>query len=178
MQPDLSSWGKVIANGHPLSCLLGSDKARFAASMIYATGSFWFSAAAMAASVATLRILRETDYLEHSIALGEQLRAGLAHLAGKHDIDFQQTGPAQMPLFLFGGDSDFRRGYCWSVEMLKRGIYVHPWHNMFICNAMTEADVDTTIAAADAAFSALKAKDSELKEPYQLGFIRMAQHAE
>ena len=178
VHPDLSSWGKVIANGHPLSCLLGSDKARFAASTIYATGSFWFSAAAMAASVTTLRILRESDYLEHTIALGEQLRAGLSHLAGKHDIDFRQTGPAQMPLFLFGDDSDFRRGYFWSVEMLKRGIYVHPWHNMFICNALTEADVDVTLKAADAAFGELKAKAAGLKEPYQLGFIRMAQHAE
>jgi glutamate-1-semialdehyde 2,1-aminomutase len=177
VQPDLSSWGKVIANGHPISALLGSEKARFAASMVYATGSFWFSAAAMAASVATLRILRDTEYLEHTIAMGEQLRAGLDDLARKHDADFRQTGPAQMPLFLFGDDADFKRGYCWSVEMLKRGVYVHPWHNMFICAALTEADVAATLVAADEAFAALKAQEKDLKEPYQLGFIRMAQHA-
>jgi glutamate-1-semialdehyde 2,1-aminomutase len=177
VQPDLSSWGKVVANGHPLSVLLGSDKARFAASMIYATGSYWFSAAAMAASIATLRLLRETDYLEHTIALGEQLRAGLAEAARRHDVDFQQSGPPQMPLFLFGGDTDFRRGYCWSTEMLKRGVYVHPWHNMFICAALTEADVATTVAVADEAFGALKQQEKDLKEPYQLGFLKMAQHA-
>jgi glutamate-1-semialdehyde 2,1-aminomutase len=177
VHPDLSSWGKVVANGHPLSVLLGSDKARFAASMIYATGSFWFSAAAMAASIVTLRLLRETDYLEHTIALGEQLRAGLADAARRHDVDFQQSGPPQMPLFLFGEDTDFRRGYCWSTEMLKRGVYVHPWHNMFICAALTEADVAMTVAVADEAFAALKQQEKDLKEPYQLGFLKMAQHA-
>ena len=26
--------------------------------------------------------------------------------------------------------------------MLDRGVYVHPWHNMFLCAAMTEADID------------------------------------
>jgi glutamate-1-semialdehyde 2,1-aminomutase len=174
VQPDLSSWGKVIANGHPISCLLGNEKARFAASMIYATGSFWFSAAAMAASLVTLRELRETDYLEHSIAMGEALRAGLADMARKHDIDFRQSGPAQMPLFLFGEDTDFRRGYLWSSEMLKRGVYVHPWHNMFICAALTSADVATTIEAADAAFAVVKEKQAGLSEPYQMAFLRAA----
>ena len=126
----------------------------------------------------TLRVLRETDYLEHTISIGEHLRAGLADLARKHDVDFQQSGPPQMPLFLFGGDADFRQGYCWSVEMLKRGIYVHPWHNMFICNEMTEADVGLTLEAADEAFVAFNAQKAALKEPYQLGFLQMAQHVE
>jgi glutamate-1-semialdehyde 2,1-aminomutase len=176
VQPDLSSWGKVIANGHPISALLGNEKTRFAASMIYATGSFWFSAAAMAAGVETLRILRETDYLEHSIRLGTQLREGLAAAAARHDIDFRQSGPVQMPLFLFGEDADVRRGYFWCGEMLKRGIYTHPWHNMFICAAMTEADIDSAIAAAEECFVELKVKEATLSEPYQIAFMRMATH--
>ena len=175
VRPDLSSWGKVIANGHPLSALLGSDRARAAASTVYVTGSYWFAAAAMAASLATLRLIRETDYLEHTIALGEQLRTGLAEAARKHDIDFRQSGPVQMPLFLFGDDADFRRGYFWSEAMLRRGIYVHPWHNMFICAALTERDVTDTLAAANAAFAELNDNAAKLVEPYQLGFLRMVQ---
>jgi len=173
VQPDLSSWGKVIANGHPISALLGAEKARHAASMIYATGSFWFSAAAMAAGVETLRILRETDYLEHTVALGTQLREGLAAAAARHDIDFRQSGPVQMPLFLFG-DDDMRRGYFWCEEMLKRGVYTHPWHNMFIPAAMTQADVEMAVAAADEAFVELKVKEASLTEPYQMAYLRMA----
>jgi glutamate-1-semialdehyde 2,1-aminomutase len=34
VQPDLSTWGKCLANGHALSALLGSDKARKAAASI------------------------------------------------------------------------------------------------------------------------------------------------
>jgi glutamate-1-semialdehyde 2,1-aminomutase len=174
VQPDLSSWGKVIANGHPISALLGAEKARDAAARIYVTGSFWFSAAAMAASLVTLRELRDSDYLEHTIGLGEQLRTGLADLARRHDIDFRQTGPVQMPLFLFGADEDFRRGYFWCGEMLKRGIYMHPWHNMFICAALTESDVAATLHAAGEAFGELKRHEAELVEPYQITFLRMA----
>ena len=54
----------------------------------------------------------------------------------------RQTGPVTMPLFLFDDDPDLRKGFCFSSEMLDRGIYVHPWHNMFLCAAMTDADIE------------------------------------
>ena len=76
VQPDLSTWGKCFANGHPISALLGSDKARKAASSIYVTGSFWYQAAPMAAALQTLKLVRGTDYLERMEALGTRLRHG------------------------------------------------------------------------------------------------------
>jgi glutamate-1-semialdehyde 2,1-aminomutase len=39
---------------------------------------------------------------------------------------------------------------------------MHPWHNMFLCAAMTEADIDLTLAAADDAFAALAARRGDL----------------
>jgi glutamate-1-semialdehyde 2,1-aminomutase len=157
IEPDLSCWGKAIANGHPLSALLGSDKARQAAGSIYVTGSYWFSAAPLAASVETLRLIRESDYLTHTGDLGSGLRAGLAGLANLHGIGLKQSGPVTMPLILFEDDPGFARGYFFVEQLLKRGIYFHPWHNMFICNAMTQVDIDATLNAADEAFAALAA---------------------
>lgn len=157
VKPDLSTWGKAIANGHPISALLGADIARFAAATIYATGSFWFSAAPMAASLATLKLIRETDYLERTIALGERLRAGLDEVAGRHGFGLRQTGPAQLPLIMIDDDPTGAKGYFWNNVLLKRGVYFHPWHNMFMTTAMTEADIDHTVQAADDAFKLLKA---------------------
>ena len=77
VEPDLSTWGKGLANGHALSALLGSDSARKGAEAIYATGSFWYQAAPMAASLEVLRRIRETDYLERLEALGKRLASGL-----------------------------------------------------------------------------------------------------
>ncbi len=94
VQPDISCWGKAIANGHPISALVGSDKARGAAEKIYATGSFWFAAAAMAASLATLEQIHSTDYLERIVLMGERLRSGFDKHARKHGFTLRQTGPA------------------------------------------------------------------------------------
>jgi glutamate-1-semialdehyde 2,1-aminomutase len=152
VQPDLSTWGKGIANGHPISALLGSNVARKAAESIYVTGSFWFASAAMAAGVETLKRIRGTDYLERMIALGERLRAGMAERASSHGFGLRQTGPVQMPLFLFDDDPELKLGFAWSSAMLARGVYVHPWHNMFLCAAMIEDDIDAALDAADGAF--------------------------
>ncbi|MFZ5669402.1 MAG: aminotransferase class III-fold pyridoxal phosphate-dependent enzyme [Pseudomonadota bacterium] len=171
VRPDLSTWGKCIANGHPISALLGNDKARAAAASIYVTGSYWFASAAMAAALETLRLVRETDYLERIVALGERLRTGLAERAAAAGFGFRQTGPGQMPLFLFDDDPDLRKGFRWSSAMLARGVYVHPWHNMFLCAAMGEADIDAALDAAEGAFADLKRQAPGLGPVEKLAFL-------
>ncbi len=173
VKPDLSCWGKAIANGYPISALLGAEKARTAAGSIYVTGSFWFAAVAMAASIATLGEIATSDYLEHTSAMGAALREGLAKLAELHGFGIRQTGPAQMPLILFDDDPDFRIGYGWSAEMAKRGVYVHPWHNMFMCAALKAADIDQALQAADESFKSVKAQKTSLA-PHR-GLLAMLQ---
>ena len=171
VEPDLSTWGKGIANGHAISALLGNNKARQAAAQIYATGSFWFQAAPMAAALATLRIVRETPYLEAIQELGQILRDGLAERAAAAGFGLRQTGPVTMPLFLFDDDPDLRLGFCWSSALLERGVYVHPWHNMFLCAAMTRADIEQTLDAAEGAFKALRASAPRLGPVGKLAFL-------
>ena len=171
VEPDLSCWGKCIANGHPISALLGSEVARQAATRIYATGSFWFQAAPMAAALATLRIVRETDYLERIQGLGERLRSGLAERAKAHGLGLRQSGPVTMPMFLFEDDPDLRRGFCFASEMLGRGVYVHPWHNMFLNAAMTAADIDQALDAADQALGVVRARAGALAPVEKMSFL-------
>jgi glutamate-1-semialdehyde 2,1-aminomutase len=162
VQPDLSCWGKCIANGHPISALLGSEKAKSAAASIFVTGSFWYAGSPMAAGLETMRLVKQTDYLEHTQALGARLREGLKVRAQAAGFGFRQTGPVQTPLFLFDEDPDLRMGFFWSSEMLKRGIYVHPWHNMFLSVAMSDDDIDSALKASEGAFAALKAARAKL----------------
>ncbi|MEO8813539.1 MAG: aminotransferase class III-fold pyridoxal phosphate-dependent enzyme, partial [Caulobacteraceae bacterium] len=171
VEPDLSTWGKCIANGHPISALLGSDKARRAASAIYVTGSFWFQAAPMAAALATLERIRETNYLEHIVALGTRLREGLDERAAAAGLGLRQSGPVTMPLFLFDDDPDLRKGFFFGREMLRRGIYVHPWHNMFLCAAMSTDDIDQALDAAEVALGLLKSRAGQLEPVEKMSFL-------
>jgi len=179
VQPDLSAWGKAIANGYALSALAGSEKARAAAQRIFVTGSYWFQAIPMAAAIATLHEIGNSDYLERTEKTGGMLWDGLARQAASHGFGLRQTGPAQMPMILFEDDADLRLGYCWTAEALTRGVYFHPWHNNFICAALTEEDVEMTLDATDRAFEALKKRRAGLGPVEQLRarFTRLAQRS-
>jgi len=76
-----------------------------------------------------------------------------------------------MPLFLFDEDPDLRKGFCFASEMLDRGVYTHPWHNMFLCAAMTDADIEGLLDAAEGAFGALKRRAPDLAPVEKLAFL-------
>lgn len=151
IKPDLAAMSKSIANGWPLSAIVGAEPFREAAAKIFTTGSFWYGAAAMAASVATIGILKQTDAINHMISMGERLRAGLDEAARRHGFALRQTGPAQMPMVLFDNDADLHIGNAFGLAALRHGAYFHPRHNMFLCAAHQAADVDRGIEAADLA---------------------------
>jgi len=171
VEPDVSCWGKCFANGHPISAVLGAEKLRAAAQQIFVTGSFWFAAVPMAAAVETLRQIRDTDYLERIQAAGTQLRQGLDARAAAHGFALRQTGPVQMPQIFFADDADFRLGYAWVVECLKRGALFHPWHNMFLSAAHTAQDIAQALDCAERAFAALRQRRAQLQPPAQIAAV-------
>jgi glutamate-1-semialdehyde 2,1-aminomutase len=162
VEPDLSAWGKCIANGHPISALLGNEKARKAAAEVRYTGSYWFQSGPMAAGLVTLDRIMNTPYLENIQSLGGALRDGMTKISDRHGVGLRQTGPVTMPMFLFDDDPDLRKGYRFCAEMVLRGVYMHPFHNMFISDALTLDDVKQTLEAADGACRALASAGPEL----------------
>lgn len=160
VEPDLSTWGKALANGHAISCMMGGDKARQAAGEIFVTGSFWFASAAMAAALKTLELINSTDYLEQTVRLGDRLRTDLDAIARDSGVPIDQTGPCQMPLIMINdekGDRDMAASVAFADALLGHGVFFHPFHNMFITAAMTEADIDHTLEAASQAVRKLPA---------------------
>jgi glutamate-1-semialdehyde 2,1-aminomutase len=156
VQPDLSAWSKAIANGYALSAVTGNDSMRDAASRLFVTGSFWCSAVSMAAAVATLDELERIDGPRVMRDLGQRFRDGIAKQATEAGVGVRQSGPPQMPTILFEDDTDFAIGERFSAEALKRGVYLHPRHNMFLSAAHTVGDIDFALEVTSEAFAALK----------------------
>ena len=149
VKPDLTAFSKAIGNGYPLSAVVGVDKLKQAASEIYVTGSFWCNATSMAASLKTLSIIEEIDVVAHISYLGNKLRTGIDQIANNFGVEISQSGPSQMPLILFEHDNDFSKGSKFVQYLLSKGVYFHPWHNMFLSLAHTAEDVDMTLDAVE-----------------------------
>ena len=155
VQPDLSAWGKAIANGEPLAAVLGSEAHREAASSIFYTGSFWYQGAPFAAAIETLDVLKEVNAPQRMAQLGQQFRDGLYEQAQRHGFGIHQSGPPQMPMIEFDDDSKKEKVAAFCANALRHGVYLHPWHNMFLSIAHTEADIEQALEGTDRAFSEL-----------------------
>ncbi len=153
VRPDLAAYSKAIANGYPLAAVTGTDALREAANSVFATGSFWFAAAPMAAAIATITQLRDGDGLARMAAAGDQLRSGLLSQATAHGLTAHHSGPSQMPLLRFEDDADIAKISLWCTELINSGVYAHPWHNWFLSAAHQPSDIDQVLAVTDRAFA-------------------------
>ena len=147
VRPDLAAWSKAIANGRPLAMVTGNDRFREGAGKVFVTGSFWTGGVAMAAAIATIGKLVRTGGVEHMRAMGERFRAGLQAQADGLGLKLVQSGPPQMPVILFEGDADRSLGWRFCLEALKRGVYLHATHTMFLSAAHQPADIDRALEA-------------------------------
>ena len=136
--------------------MAGTDALRDAATRIFSTGSFWAGGVAMAAALATLTVAdRDEGLVAHLQRMGSRLRQGIAEQAAAHGVRVRQSGPVQMPLILFDDDPNFEKGNAFCAAALQRGVYLHPRHNMFLCGAHGEREIDRALEATEGAFSAL-----------------------
>jgi glutamate-1-semialdehyde 2,1-aminomutase len=160
VEPDISAYCKAIANGYPLSAVVAKRELEEAASRFFATGSYWFSGVAMAASIATITTLQETDGVAQIKRAGTMLREGLNLQAQSHGIAIKQAGPVQVPSVRFVGDDlakmDIPRAMMFTGEAAKRGVYLHPTHNWFLSAAHRDEDIEHTLAVTDVAFARVK----------------------
>jgi glutamate-1-semialdehyde 2,1-aminomutase len=156
VRPDLSAYSKAIANGYALAAVAGNDKFREGVRHVFNTGSFWFAAVSMAASLAAIEAMKDEGAVEAMTTAGDLLRHGLATQAESYGLRIRQTGPVQMPFLTFANDTDFRKAMLFAGEAVKRGVYLHPRHNWFLSAAHTAEDIEQALEVTDVAFAEVR----------------------
>jgi glutamate-1-semialdehyde 2,1-aminomutase len=157
--PDMSAWGKAIANGYALSALVGREEVREAAAKVFSTGSFWWTGDAMAAGLATLEAMERDDSLATMNSWGSRFQDGLRAAAAERGIGIVVTGPPTMPYARFEADDDSRAlNDVFAAECGKHGLYLHPRHNWFVSAAMDDRDLDQALVAVEAGIDAVASK--------------------
>jgi glutamate-1-semialdehyde 2,1-aminomutase len=158
LQPDLTCYSKAVANGYAISAVLGREELREAAKQVYFTGSFFTAAVSMAAAVATVNALRDEGGIEKMAVAGTRFREGLYQQARSLGLRITQSGPPAIPFLTFDNDEGFQHSRLWAGECARRGVFLSPFHNWFLCAAHSEADINEALVATEAAFKVVKDK--------------------
>ncbi|OQX63077.1 MAG: glutamate-1-semialdehyde 2,1-aminomutase [Desulfococcus sp. 4484_241] len=154
--PDLICFCKAIGNGYPISALVGTDSLKTAASKVFYTGSYWFSAVPMAAAIATIDEMKRINATAMMLEFGEKLKNGLTEVAKHHGYNLKFTGHPSMPYLRITDDPTLMLHQKWCGECTRRGAFFASHHNWFVSAAHNQEDLDRTLQIADDAFKAIK----------------------
>jgi glutamate-1-semialdehyde 2,1-aminomutase len=165
--PDLTTLGKVIGGGLPVGAFGGREEIMATLSPdgpVYQAGTLSGNPLAMAAGIATLKIVRDDATLfERLEVLTKLLCDGLHEVFAKHGIPHYSTHAGSMFCTFFTpgpvddldgamkSDTAFYAKYFHA--MLDRGVYFAPaqFEAGFVSTAHSTREIEQTIAAADAA---------------------------
>jgi len=170
IRPDLSCLGKIIGGGLPVGAYGGKREIMdliAPVGPVYQAGTLSGNPLAMAAGLATLKLIEDPAVYERLEQKGAQLEAGLLEAARRAGIPVQinRVG-SEMTLFFsrarvndYASSSQADTGAFgkFFTAMLQRGIYLPPsqFEAFFLSTAHTSADIEKTISAASEAFNAL-----------------------
>ena len=152
--PDLVCLGKAMANGYPISALVGKKSLKDAANKVYFSGTQFFNSAPMAASKATLEELQNLNAIEIMNTNGLKLKDDLSSAAESFGLKIKVSGVPSMPYFKIEDQpKDFHVD--WTDECLSRGLYLTSYHNHFLSVAHGEAEINEIVRIASEAFEAI-----------------------
>ncbi len=168
IRPDLTTLGKVIGGGLPVGAVGGRrDIMEKLAPLgpVYQAGTLSGNPVAVAAGLATLKLVEAPGFQARVEAIAKRLVEGLAAEAQRAGVTFsaQSIGSmfglyvsAQPPAsFAEVMQCDRDRFNLFYHAMLERGVYLAPsaYEAGFVSAAHTDADIDATLAAAREAFA-------------------------
>lgn len=158
--PDLTTLGKGIANGYPLSAVCGQRDLMMLMEEIFFSFTMGGETLSLAAARATLdKVVRE-PVTRHMATLGTALRDGTAALVERHKLG-EVLSLSGHPSWTFLAIKDhpdasaFEIKTLWLQEIFARGLLSLGSHNMSY--AHSQADVDRVLTIYDEVFALLSA---------------------
>jgi glutamate-1-semialdehyde 2,1-aminomutase len=168
VRPDLTTLGKVIGGGMPVGAFGGRrDIMQNIAPLgpVYQAGTLSGNPVAVAAGLATLKLVQAPGFYDRLSGATRALTDGLARTAQKRGVAFSAQAVGGMFGIYFRAQPP--AGYIEVMQcdkeafnrffhaMLERGVYLAPsaYEAGFVSSAHSESDIAATIAAADEAFA-------------------------
>jgi glutamate-1-semialdehyde aminotransferase len=167
--PDLTTLSKGIANGYPISAVVGKSDIMDAVAETTVSATYFPSMLGIAAALATIDVLEKENVIKHLWNIGKALSDGLKSIVAHKKVHAHVVGENPIPFLIFGDvknhitmwyEEIYRSGYpgtdtdrllmkTFFNETIKRGIFFHPKHHWFTCFTHTDRDVEKTLEAAD-----------------------------
>ncbi len=154
--PDLATFGKGLANGYPLSAIVGRSDIMKLMEEIFFSGTFGGETLSLAAASAVLAKMENEPVVETLTNLGNQLVEGVNAQLRQHQMD-STISLSGHPAWTFLTFNDIGENSGWTIKTLflqecfRRGILTIGTHNLSY--AHSAADIERLIEVYGEVFS-------------------------
>ena len=157
--PDMAAIGKGMANGLPISAVVGKAEVMRGFDDIFFSFTFGGECLSLAAAKACLEFMRREPVVEHFWAQGAKIQGAYREMVERFGLtgctDCAGLPPWTACLFFdHEGQEGLAMKSLFQQEMLKRGVLFSG--SQFICYEHSDEDVRKTIDAYEAAFTVLR----------------------
>jgi glutamate-1-semialdehyde 2,1-aminomutase len=157
--PDLSTFGKGLANGYAVSAVAGAEKYMRLMEEIFFSFTFGGECLSLAAALATMTKLQTQPVIKTITKTGEGLLSELEFIIQKYDLsnNFALKGHPAWSFFMIKESKDYTSWQLKSLfmqEMVARGILTFTTHN--ISYSHSKEDIQTILKAYNEVLAILK----------------------
>jgi glutamate-1-semialdehyde aminotransferase len=158
--PDMAVFGKAMANGYAIGAITGkAEIMRRGESDVFISSTFFPNSLSYVAALKTIEILERDHVLEAIWEKGTFFNNKIKALLEKHKTGARLTGIAPMMFITF--DKDPAKQYKakrtdFYTQLIRRKVFLQPYHHGYICYRHTQEDLDYTIKAIEEALVFVK----------------------
>ena len=164
--PDLTTLGKAMANGFPISAICGrrdlmDNFNTHPDGKVFFAGTFNGHAIGCSAALATIEVMEKQNVHKHVFRLGDKMRSGLREICDRLNLQATVAGfgsvfltyfmspPIESYTDLLRNDQKFFVEY--RKQLLEQGIFKLPLNlkRNHISFSHTDIDIETTLSVAD-----------------------------
>ena len=145
VEPDIAVFGKAMANGYPVSAIIGRKNVMEAAQDTFISSTFWTERIALAAAVESINCYRKYRVEEHQKRIGKKVQEGWKAIAEKTGVKIHVSGILPLSHFEFEYDNPLVYKTYFTQEMLAEGFLAGT--GLYISLAHTEEIVEKYLQA-------------------------------
>ena len=166
IKPDLSTFGKAMANGYSVSCVagkreimeLGSIEKKGEERVFLLSTTHGAEMNSLGAFIETVDFIQQNDTINHLWSYGEKLSEGINKIASRYEISdhFKVIGPSCSPTFQtldITGKPSYSLRTLFMQEMVKSGVLM-PW--LALSHHHRKGELLKTLHAVDKSLSVYK----------------------
>lgn len=164
--PDIACFGKGMANGMPISAVVGKKEIMKATEDVFFSTTFGGETLSLVSAIATIREMKEKGVIEHLWDKGKKLKESYNNLSKEFGLE-KYTSCVGLPphnMFEFRdskGKEDLILKSLFLQETIKRGILFSGTQNVSFSH--TDKDINETTEAIREAFKIMKKAIQEKK---------------